>query len=109
MGEENKQQWILAVERFERGENPESICKSFGKPRAWVYKWVGGHLKDDNSGSGSWSRRPLAAPRNTPVEVEEIVKMISFKLYNQDLFCGVHAAPKHRLKKPETGNGAEWP
>ena len=69
----------------------------------------GGHLKDDNSGSGSWSRRPLAAPRNTPVEVEEIVKMISFKLYNQDLFCGVHAAPKHRLKKPETGNGAEWP
>ncbi|MCF6265796.1 MAG: IS481 family transposase, partial [Desulfuromusa sp.] len=31
---------VLAVQRFMAGENPESICASLGKSRAWLYKWV---------------------------------------------------------------------
>ncbi len=40
MREERIQQRVLAVERFHGGENPESICASFGKSRSWLYKWI---------------------------------------------------------------------
>jgi putative transposase len=91
MEEEKKQQRILAVERFNSGENPESICTSFGKSKAWLYKWIGRYLEDDNTWSESRSRRPLTVPMYMPAEVEEIVKMIRLNLYNQGLFCGAQA------------------
>jgi putative transposase len=59
MEEENKQQRIFAVQRFKSGESPESICTSLGKSKAWLYKWIGRHLENDDSWSESRSRRPL--------------------------------------------------
>ena len=35
-----QKQRILAAERFNNGEKPESICVSLGRSRAWLYKWV---------------------------------------------------------------------
>lgn len=37
------------------------------------------------------SRKPLSTPHRTPVEIEEIVKLVRLNLYNQDLFCGAQA------------------
>lgn len=91
MEEENKQQRILAVQRFKRGESPESICASLGKSRSWLYKWIERHLENNDSWNESRSRRPHTISTYTPAEIEEIVKMVRLNLYNQDLFCGAQA------------------
>jgi putative transposase len=89
--EENKQHRALAVQRFKNGESPESICTSLGKSRSWLYKWVERYLDHDESWNDSHSRRPLTSPAHTAAEIEEIIKMLRLKLYNQDLFCGAQA------------------
>ncbi|MEN6317885.1 MAG: helix-turn-helix domain-containing protein, partial [Syntrophaceae bacterium] len=86
MEEENKQQRILAVERFKNGEKPESICASLGKSKVWLYKWIKRHTEAEASWCDDRSRRPLSTPTHTPAEIEEIVKMVRLNLYNQDLF-----------------------
>ncbi|MCX5810771.1 MAG: IS481 family transposase [Proteobacteria bacterium] len=91
MEEENKQQRIFAVQRFKSGESPESICTSLGKSKAWLYKWIGRHLENDDSWSKSRSRRPLTVSTYTSAEIEEIVKIVRLNLYNQDIFCGAQA------------------
>jgi transposase InsO family protein len=87
----NKPHRILAVQRFKNGERPESICTSLGKSKFWLYKWVNRYSEDDASWCEDRSRRPLVAANHTPVEIEEIVKMVRLSLYNQDLFCGAQA------------------
>jgi transposase InsO family protein len=91
MENENKQHRALAVQRFKSGESPESICTSLGKSKFWLYKWV----KRSNEDDGSWyedrSRRPHVTPNRTAAEIEEIIKMVRLKLYNQNLFCGAQA------------------
>jgi transposase InsO family protein len=91
MEDEIMQVRMLAVRRFKAGESPESICISLGKSRFWLYKWV----KRFDGGDPSWfenrSRRPLLTPNRTASEIEEIIKMVRLKLYNQDLFCGAQA------------------
>jgi putative transposase len=91
MEEENKQQRILAVQRFKSGERPESICTSLGKSKAWLYKWINRHIENNDSWSESRSRRPLTVSTYTSIEIDEIVKMVRLNLYNQDLFCGAQA------------------
>jgi transposase InsO family protein len=91
MEEESKQHRILAVQRFKNGESPESICTSLGKSKFWLYKWVKRHNEEEASWCDDLSRRPLSTPNRTPAEIEEIVKMVRLKLYNQDLFCGAQA------------------
>lgn len=91
MEEEIELYRVLAVKRFNAGERPETICASLGKSKAWLYKWVRRHLEKDDAWNQSRSRCPLSAPRHTPAEVEEIVKMVRLNLYNQGLFCGAQA------------------
>ncbi|MDD5234210.1 MAG: helix-turn-helix domain-containing protein, partial [Syntrophales bacterium] len=91
MKDEDKRQRLLAVQRFQSGESPESICTSLGKSRAWLYKWVNRYADGDTTWSESRSRRPLSTSHYTSAEVVEIVKMIRLNLYNQDLFCGAQA------------------
>ena len=91
MEEENKRKRILAVERFNNGESPDAICVSLGKSKSWLYKWIGRHIEDDDSWCESRSRRPLSDSMYTPIEIEEIVKMIRLNLYNHDIFCGAQA------------------
>jgi transposase InsO family protein len=91
MKEENTQQRILAVERFNNGEDPEAICASLHKSRAWLYKWVSRYNEQDASWSESRSCRPKRAFNGTPAETVEIVKLIRLDLYNHDLFCGAQA------------------
>lgn len=91
MKEETTQQRILAVQQFKNGESPESICTSFNKSKAWLYKWNKRYADNDASWSESRSCRPLSSPDHMPAEVVEIVKIVRLNLYNQDLFCGAQA------------------
>ena len=38
---EKEQEHIDAVNRYQRGERPSKICKSLGRSRSWLQKWVG--------------------------------------------------------------------
>lgn len=91
MNEEIKLYRIRAVDRFLKGEKPESICTSFGKSRSWLYKWVQRYHEDDPSWNESGSCQPLHIVNRTPKEIEEIVKMVRLNLYNKDMFCGAQA------------------
>lgn len=91
MEEKIKQLRALAVQRFNAGESPESICASLGKSRVWLYKWVKRFDEHDPFWFEDRSRRPLVTSNRTASEIEEIVKMIRLNLYNQDLFCGAQA------------------
>ena len=91
MEDEIKNKRLQAVRRFRNGESPNTICASLGMSKAWLYKWVGRYLPDDNAWNESRSRRPQSCPTHMPIEVEKIVKMIRLNLYNQDLFCGAQA------------------
>ena len=91
MDDEIKRCRVLAVQRFQAGESPESICTSLRKSKFWLYKWVKRYSKGDPSWFEDRSRRPLSIPHRTPVEIEQIVKMVRLNLYNQDLFCGAQA------------------
>jgi hypothetical protein len=91
MDDEIKKCRVLAVQRFKAGESPESICTSIGKSKFWLYKWVKRYSEEDPSWFEDRSRKPLSTPHRTPIEIEEIVKMVRLNLYNQDLFCGAQA------------------
>ena len=91
MGGKIKQHRVLAVQRFTNGESTESICTSLGKSKVWLYKWIKRYSGEKTSWCEDRSRRPLSIPLHTPVEVEEIVKMVRLDLYNQGLFCGAQA------------------
>jgi len=80
-----------AVQRYLAGEDPESICASLGKSRRWLYKWLARHIPDDSAWYEDLSRRPLTSPYRTPEEIEKIVELVRFSLYNKGLFCGDQA------------------
>lgn len=91
MSKDLKQTRQRAVKRFLKGESPTAICASLGKSRFWLYKWVKRFDPDDATWCHDLSRRPLRKPHRTPLEIEEIVKMIRLSLYNDDLFFGAQA------------------
>ena len=82
---------VLAVQRYLDGENPEAICTSLGRSRAWLYKWVDRFVPNDPSWCQERSRRPTGCPDRTPVEIEEIVKLVRLHLYNEGVFHGAQA------------------
>ena len=86
MSNEVEQQRQRAVQRFLAGEKPESIFVSLGRTKAWLYKWLDRYEEGDPSWHETLTRRPLTNPKRTASEVEEIVKMVRLKLYNNDLF-----------------------
>ena len=81
----------LAVKKYLKGESASAICASFGKSRFWLYKWVKRFNPNNPTWCQEYSRRPNNTPHRTPLEIEEIVKMIRLNLYNNDLFYGAQA------------------
>ena len=86
-----KQQRSEAVQRYLAGEDPESICVSLGRSPSWLYKWLARHNPDDSSWLEDLSRRPLSSPYRTAAEIEQIVELVRWNLYNKNVFCGSEA------------------
>jgi transposase InsO family protein len=91
MGKREERTRQRAIERYKRGERPEAIWSSLGRTERWFYKWV----KRRREGTEDWfqdnSRRPHDCPTRTPLEIEEIVKLVRLELYNRGEFCGAQA------------------
>ena len=86
-----QQERAAAVQRYLTGEDPERICASLGRSRSWLYKWLARHIPDDSAWYEDLSRRPINSPNRTPAEIEKIVELVRWRLYNNDLFCGSQA------------------
>jgi len=91
MDDETSRYRILAVRRFEKGENPLAICTSLGKSKAWLYKWVKRYRESGESWPEEHSRRPLSSPRHIRSDIEEIIRIIRTRLSEKELFCGAQA------------------
>lgn len=86
-----EQERIAAVQRFFRGEKPESICTNLGKSRSWLYKWIERFDANDKSWAQEQSRAPRIQASRIDPKVEEAVKLVRLSLYNKGLFCGDQA------------------
>jgi transposase InsO family protein len=85
------QERAVAVQRYIAGEDPEGICASLGRSRSWLYKWLARNIPDDSAWYEDLSRRPLISPHRTSSEIEQIVEVVRWGLYNKGLFCGGQA------------------
>ena len=91
MKKKHQQERASAVRRYLAGEDPEIICASLKKSPRWLYKWLARHIPDDSAWYEDLSRRPLISPHRTPAEIEKIVELVRWNLYNKGVFCGDQA------------------
>ena len=74
---EKEQERIDAVNRHQRGERPSKICKSLGRSRSWLQKWVGRYNSLNKGSEKGWFKEESRAPKNvhrkTDSEMEQLV------------------------------------
>ncbi len=87
----SKELRLIAVDRYFAGERVEEICRSLKRSRRWLFKWVARSRSGDPSWVEEKSRRPRLNPTHTADEVEQIVEMVRWDLYNHGMFCGAQA------------------
>ncbi len=73
-GKRTKALRLEAIERYQAGESATAICRSLGKSRQWLYKWL---QRKDELGQ---DYGPQRAHNRTPVEIEEAVVKARKKL-----------------------------
>ena len=61
---EEEQERINAVNRYQIGERPSKICKSLGRSRSWLQKWVGRYNSLNKSSGKEWFKEESRAPKN---------------------------------------------
>jgi len=74
---EEEQERIDAVNRRQRGERPSKICKSLGRSRSWLQKWVERYNSSNKRSEEKWFKEKSRAPKNvhrrTDSEIEQLV------------------------------------
>ena len=92
---EKEQERIDAVNRYQRGERPSKICKSLGRSRSWLQKWVGRYNSLNKSREKEWFKEKSRAPKNvhrrTDSEIEQLVVNV-----RKSLLEGVTEDTKYR-------------
>jgi hypothetical protein len=72
-----EQERIDAVNRRQMGERPSTICKSLGRSRSWLQKWIGRYNDSEKRSKTEWFRDKSRAPKNvhrkTDSEIEQLV------------------------------------
>jgi transposase-like protein len=68
---------IDAVNRYQRGEPPSQICRSLGRSRVWLRKWIKRYNDSKKSSKTEWFKEESRAPKNvyrkTDSEIEQLV------------------------------------
>jgi len=59
-----EQERIDAVDRYLKGERPSKICKSLGRSRVWLRKWIRRYNDSEKSSKMEWFRDKSRAPKN---------------------------------------------
>jgi len=79
---------IRAIQRYLNGESPKAVYISLGYSKRWFYKWILRYKQGGLDWYCEESRRPQIIRNRTKEDIEEIVKVVRLKLYNQALFHG---------------------
>ena len=61
---EVEQERIDAVNRYQRGERPSQICRSLGRSRVWLRKWIKRYNDSKKSSKTEWFKEESRAPKN---------------------------------------------
>ena len=61
---EEEQERIDAVNRYQRGERSSKICKSLGRSRMWLQKWIKRYNDSEKSNDKKWFKEESGAPKN---------------------------------------------
>ena len=73
----DEQERIDAVNRCLRGERPTKVCKSIGRSRTWLYKWIKRYNSIGKNSKKKWFKEDLRSPKNmhwkTDPEIEKVV------------------------------------
>ena len=77
---EEKQERIDAVNRYHRGERLSKICKSLGRSRSWLQKWVGRYNNLDKSSDKEWFKEESRAPKNIHRKIDSEVEQLIIKV-----------------------------
>jgi transposase-like protein len=74
---EVEQERIDAVNRYQRSERPSQICRSLGRSRVWLRKWIKRYNDSKKSSKTEWFKEESRAPKNvhrkTDSEIEQLV------------------------------------
>lgn len=60
---------ILAVKEYTLGSSPRSICERIGRPKKWLYKWIGRFKSGDPEWFVDHTRRPKHSSSKTSPEI----------------------------------------
>jgi hypothetical protein len=91
MGKKPASDRQAAIQRSVDGESPVNIWASLGYSKQWFYRWLKRWQEEDPNWACERSHRPHTFPQRTALEVEEIVNLVRWELYNQGVFCGAQA------------------
>jgi len=74
---QEEQERIDAVNRYHKNERPSKICKSLGRSRPWLQKWIGRYNSINKRSKNKWFKDESRAPKNvfnkTDSEIEQLV------------------------------------
>ncbi len=77
---EEQQQRMQAISLFLQGKRPSAICRSLGRSRPWLYKWLKLYDPSNPHWAHSQSRAPKTFPRRTPQPIAQLVCSIRNRL-----------------------------
>lgn len=77
-----------AVTRYLSGERASAVCRSLGRPRKWLYKWVSRFRSGDSDWFVDDSRRPKHSPSATPPETAS--RIVSARQHLEQLPYACH-------------------
>ena len=63
----------IAISRYKNGQSPKTIYESFGKSKAWFFKWLKRYKFEEDSWSKSKSRKPGKSPKRIDSNMEKTV------------------------------------
>ena len=76
MKDANELERIEGIKRYLNGEKPSDICKSMGKTKPWLLKWV----KRYNPANEDWYKDISKRPRISPKKVDETIESLIIKI-----------------------------
>jgi len=78
MEEENLRK--MAIEQFLQGKSPVAIYRDMGRSKFWFFKWLHRYQSGDTEWYRDKPKTPHGHPRETPPEMQKLVKNIRIQL-----------------------------
>ena len=72
---------IDAVNRYQRGERPTKICKSLGRSRVWLRKWIRRYNDSETSSKTRWFKEESRAPNGDPMHPRHFSRVVRLCLH----------------------------